>query len=125
MVGEQFDVPSGEVLGVVLSTKFSGDTISLWHRNAGDAQIVATLKSNLESLLDMQEGMHLEYENFKEALAAPKREPRQFQKRGDFNTERGGGFRGKRGRGRGGFENGSNFERNSKHSQPADDKAFD
>ncbi len=76
MVGEQFDVPSGEVLGVVLSTKFSGDTISLWHRNAGDAQIVATLKSNLESLLDMQEGMHLEYENFKEALAAPKREPR-------------------------------------------------
>jgi len=69
VVGEQFDVPSGEVLGIVLSTKYSGDTISLWHRNAGDKDRVATLKANLESLLDMQEGMHLEYENFKEALA--------------------------------------------------------
>ena len=63
---------------MVLSTKFSGDTISIWHRNAGDATIVANLKAAVESHLDMQEGMHLEYENFKEALAAPKKEPRQF-----------------------------------------------
>ena len=62
-------MPSGEVLGIVLSTKYSGDTISLWHRNASDKGITTTLKANLESLLDMQEGMHLEYENFKEALA--------------------------------------------------------
>ena len=63
---------------MVLSTKFSGDTISIWHRNAGDATIVANLKAAVESHLDIQEGMHLEYENFKEALAAPKKEPRQF-----------------------------------------------
>jgi len=78
MIGEQFDVPSGEVLGLVLSTKYSGDTISLWHRNATDEAIVNSLKTSMESLLDMQEEMHLEYENFKEALAAPKKEPRQF-----------------------------------------------
>ena len=76
MVGEQFSVPKGEVLGLVMSTKYSTDTISLWHRSANEAQIVATLKAEMESLLDMQEGMQLEYENFKEAMAAPKREPR-------------------------------------------------
>lgn len=69
MIGEQFDVPSGEVLGLVLSTKYSGDTISLWHRNALDSDIVARLKASIEGVLDMQEGMHLEYENFKEAMA--------------------------------------------------------
>ena len=78
MVGEQFDVPSGEVLGLVLSTKYSGDTISVWHRTANDPAIVASLKASVESHLEMQEGMHLEYENFKEALSAPKKEPRQF-----------------------------------------------
>ena len=58
----------------------------------------------------MQEGMHLEYENFKEALSAPKKEPRQFQnRRGDWqggNDRGGGGFTrgGKRG-GRGGYQN--------------------
>ena len=80
MVGEQLDVPSGEVLGLVLSTKYSGDTISVWHRTASNPEIVASLKASIESVLDMQEGMHLEYENFKEALAAPKKEPRNFNK---------------------------------------------
>jgi hypothetical protein len=33
MIGEQFDlVPSGEVLGLVLSLKFNNDQISIWHR---------------------------------------------------------------------------------------------
>lgn len=71
-------MPSGEVLGLVLSTKYSGDTISLWHRSATDPAIVATLKAAIESTIEMQEGMHLEYENFKEALNAPRKEPRQF-----------------------------------------------
>ena len=62
-------MPSGEVLGLVLSTKYSGDTISVWHKTATDASIVAALKASIESHLpDMLEGMHLEYENFKEAL---------------------------------------------------------
>ena len=71
-------MPTGEVLGLVLSTKYSGDTISLWHRSATDPAIVATLKAAIESTIEMQEGMHLEYENFKEALNAPRKEPRQF-----------------------------------------------
>ena len=78
MVGESLEVPTGEVLGLVLSTKYSGDTISVWHKTATDPAIVSALKASIEAHLDMQEGMHLEYENFKEALAAPRKEPRQF-----------------------------------------------
>ena len=76
MIGEQFDtVPKGEVLGLVVSTKFTGDTISLWHRSATDANIVAALKAKMESLLEIDEAtMHLEHENFKEAMTAPKKE---------------------------------------------------
>ena len=71
-------MPSGEVLGLVVSTKFTGDTISLWHRTATDANIVAAIKAKMESLLEIDpETMHLEHENFKEAMAAPKKE-RQF-----------------------------------------------
>ena len=72
MVGEQFDTPRGEVLGLVLSLKFSGDTISVWHRSANDDGITQMLKSAIEKTVDMLEGMHLEHENFKEALTAPK-----------------------------------------------------
>ena len=109
MVGEQFDtVPKGEVLGLVISTKFTGDTISLWHRSATNADIVAALKAKMESLLEIdQETMHLEHENFKEAMNAPKKERTfQPQNRGGDDWQRGGGRgrgRGGRGRGRGNF----------------------
>ena len=86
MIGESLDVPSGEVLGVVLSTKYSGDTISVWHRTATDPAIVSGLKASIEAHLDMPDGMHLEYENFKEALAAPKKEPRQFNNNRQYNN---------------------------------------
>ena len=71
-------MPKGEVLGLVISTKFTGDTISLWHRTATDAAIVAAIKAKMESILEIDEAtMHLEHENFKEAINAPKKE-RQF-----------------------------------------------
>ena len=79
-------MPSGEILGLVLSTKYNGDIISVWHRTATDPAIVSALKTSIEEKLDMQEGMHLEHENFKEALSKPKPEPRQYQNnRGNFN----------------------------------------
>lgn len=77
----------------------------------------------------MQEGMHLEYENFKEALAAPPRTYNNTRGKGDgnFNGERGGFNRGKRGRGgynnnRGGAQtSGDNtFERSDATAKTAD-----
>jgi len=40
MIGEQFDtVPSGEILGLVLSLKFNNDLISIWHRTSSPGAI--------------------------------------------------------------------------------------
>ena len=74
MIGEQFDAPSGEVLGLVLSLKFNNDTISVWHRNANDDAISQQLKNSIESQLDMQDGMRFEHEIFEEVLNAPPKE---------------------------------------------------
>ena len=80
----------------------------------------------------MQEGMRLEYENFKEALNAPKKEPRQFNNNsnrrggGDFNTE-GEGYRGgfnRGGRGGRGRRGGHNQHHGGGHVKE-NDSAFD
>lgn len=67
-------MPSGEVLGIVLSLKYNNDTISVWHKNAKDEAISEQLKTSIESMLDMQEGMHFEHEIFEQVLNAPKKE---------------------------------------------------
>jgi hypothetical protein len=51
MIGEQFDlVPSGEVLGLVLSLKFNNDQISIWHRKC-DPDTVNKIKICIEKIL--------------------------------------------------------------------------
>ena len=58
MVGEQFEgVPSGEVLGLVMSLKYNNDTISVWHRTATDSKIVDQLRSSITKLVTLEEGM--------------------------------------------------------------------
>lgn len=69
MIGEQFDAPQKEVLGLVLSLKFNADTISVWHRTSADKEIVSKLKASIEGILDLQAGMQLEYECFADVLA--------------------------------------------------------
>jgi len=74
LVGEQFDAPSGEVLGLVLSIKYNNDTISIWHRNATDDGISQRLKNSIESVLDMNQDMKFEHEIFSQVLNAPPKE---------------------------------------------------
>lgn len=58
MVGEQFEgVPSGEVLGLVMSLKYNNDTISVWHRTATDSKVVDQLRSSITKLVTLEEGM--------------------------------------------------------------------
>ena len=58
MVGEQFEgVPSGEVLGLVMSLKYNNDTISVWHRTATDSKVIDQLRSSITKLVTMEEGM--------------------------------------------------------------------
>lgn len=48
----------------MLSLKYNNDTISVWHKNAKDEALSEQLKTSIESMLDMQEGMHFEHEIF-------------------------------------------------------------
>ena len=58
MVGEQFEgVPSGEVLGLVMSLKYNNDTISVWHRTATDSKVIDQLRSSITKLVTMEDGM--------------------------------------------------------------------
>lgn len=51
MIGEQFDlVPTGEILGLVLSLKFNNDAISIWHRKS-DPDTVNKIKVCVEKIL--------------------------------------------------------------------------
>ena len=44
MLGEQFSI-ADEILGMVLSTKFSGDSIAVWMRHS-DEKTIASVKSD-------------------------------------------------------------------------------
>lgn len=51
MIGEQFDlVPSGEILGLVLSLKYSNDVISVWHKSS-DPTVIADIRKCIEKIL--------------------------------------------------------------------------
>lgn len=102
MIGEQFS-KENEVLGVVLSLKYNGDSISVWHRSA-DPEVVDALKADIKRFVFVDEAyMKMDNEIFTEALSQPR--VHRESKRGR------GGFRGSRGRGnRGGYNNGPRTE---------------
>ena len=64
LVGEQFDAESGEVLGLVLSSKFNSDVVSIWHKTANSEETRTKLKASIEAILQLEDGMKLDYENF-------------------------------------------------------------
>ena len=71
MLGEQFSIEN-EVLGLVLSTKFSGDSIAIWMRHS-DSNTIATLKGDLRRIVLIDENtMKLDHEIFQEVLSQPK-----------------------------------------------------
>lgn len=69
LVGEQFEAESGEVLGLVFSSKFNSDVISIWHKTAKDEAIRNKLKASIENILQLEDGISIEYENFKEIMS--------------------------------------------------------
>ena len=77
----------------MLTTKFNGDTISIWHKVC-EPKIVETLRTDIARLVDIgnESGVKMDGGmNFKEVLNAPKQP--------SFSNNR--GSRGGRGRGRG------------------------
>ncbi len=45
------------------------DTIKIWNKSGSNKQIVETIKEDIERIVKMEEGMKIDYENFKEVLA--------------------------------------------------------
>jgi len=62
------------VLGLVLSTKFNGDSISIWHKTC-DPSVLETLRKDIARHVDLTEASGVKLDNgmsFKEVLNAPK-----------------------------------------------------
>jgi len=67
MVGEQFS-EQNEVLGVVLSLKYNGDSIAVWHRTA-NPEVIETLKADIKRFVFVDETcMKMDNEIFTEVL---------------------------------------------------------
>ena len=68
MIGEQFRTED-EILGLVISLRPHQDTISLWHKSGKDQKIIDTIREDIESIVKLEEGMKIDYENFAESIA--------------------------------------------------------
>ena len=93
MVGEQFSKPN-EVLGVVLSLKFNGDSISVWHLSA-DSQTVEQLKADIKRFVFVDDAcMKMDSEIFADVISQPRVHRESRGGRGGFIGSRGRGNRG-------------------------------
>lgn len=92
MVGEQFSL-EGEVLGLVLSLKFNGDSIALWHRSSSP-EVIDTLKAEIHKFVSIDPAMmKVDNEIFQEVLSQPKPTYQPSRGRGAYRG-RGRGTRG-------------------------------
>lgn len=62
-IGEQF-TDANEINGIVVSVKNAGDQIAIWTRNAEDLQIRERIRQDLIRLLNLPEGVKVDYEKF-------------------------------------------------------------
>jgi hypothetical protein len=58
----------------MISLRPNQDTISIWNRSAKDAKKVEAIKIDLDRILNLEEGMKFDYEDFAELLARPPKE---------------------------------------------------
>lgn len=100
MIGEQFSC-ADEILGLVLSTKYNGDLIAVWHRHC-DEKIVESIKADIARFVNVSEdsGVKVDNVSFQEIMNAPKHPTHHYVSRGGrggYNNYRGGrgDFRGK------------------------------
>lgn len=97
------------MLGLVLSLKFNGDSIALWHRNSSP-EVIETLKREFQKIVNVDTSiMKMDNEIFKEVLSQPRPTYQPTRGRGAYRG-RGRGTRGGRPDGEGNDE-GTGFRR--------------
>lgn len=83
LIGEQFEV-ADEINGVVISLRPNYDTISVWNRSAKDSKKVESIKNDIEKILNLEESIKLEYDDFAEILSRP---PKEKEARPERNND--------------------------------------
>jgi len=68
VVGGQFDVPVDEVCGVVISTRFNQDVLSLWNKRSESPENKRKLHDTLRRVLNLPTHTPLEYKTHSQAL---------------------------------------------------------
>jgi len=67
IVGGQFDVPTDEICGVVISTRYNQDILSLWNKHA-EAESKRKIHDTLRKVLNLPSHVQLEYKTHSQAL---------------------------------------------------------
>jgi len=68
VVGGQFDVPTDEICGVVISTRYHQDILSLWNKRSEAAEDKRKILETLRKILNLPSHVTLEYKNHAQAL---------------------------------------------------------
>lgn len=67
LIGDQF-TEENEVHGIVIVIKPNFDSLQIWNRSGKKQSSIDTVKSNIESILNLEEGVKMDYQNFAEAI---------------------------------------------------------
>ncbi|CAM9545687.1 unnamed protein product, partial [Choristocarpus tenellus] len=67
IIGEQFDV-GNEICGAVVSVRYSEDVISVWNRNADNAEGIDKIRENLRRLLKIPHFVQVDYRRHQDNL---------------------------------------------------------
>lgn len=67
LLGDQFHL-GDEICGIVVSTKYSEDTLSFWNKTANDKQVILKIRDSIKRILQIQSNTALEYKPHNAAI---------------------------------------------------------
>jgi len=68
IVGGQFDIPTDEICGVVISTRYNQDVLSLWNKHGDATESKRKIHDTLRKVLNLPTHLPLEYKTHSQAL---------------------------------------------------------
>uniref|UniRef100_A0A6B2LJ37 Uncharacterized protein n=1 Tax=Arcella intermedia TaxID=1963864 RepID=A0A6B2LJ37_9EUKA len=68
VVGGQFDVPDDEICGVVISTRYQKDILSLWNKHAESIEEKKKIHDTIKRVLNLPQHVVLEYKHHDQSI---------------------------------------------------------
>ena len=70
LIGQQFlGVPDGEIVGAVLSVRYSEDILGIWNRSAGDRDYIEKIRDAIKKILQLPPHANMEYKPHQNSMA--------------------------------------------------------